>query len=309
MADNKAAVGGQLTEAAARNLATTTKSIPQWDGITPRFLVNLLEWHPVEAGVYRVNRVIDPGGVDTTDIKCDPEDGVELPQTSVSYEEEPREYTLNAVTTTVEVQTRMSDLFRSPHDQVREQLRLSVERVKERQEDQLVNNAEYGLLNQPVKSQRIKTRTGAPTPDDFDELITKVWKHPSFFLAHPLAIAAFGRECTKRGVPPVAINLLGAQFITWRGIPIIPTDKLEVKANKTNILLVRSGVEKQGVVGLFQPGVAGEVNPSLSVRFMGINQKAQASYLISLYCSAAVHTDDAIAVLEGVEVDHYHEYN
>ncbi len=308
MAAKNQVATGQLTEAAARKLATTTKSVPQWQGITPRYLVNLLEWHPVEAGVYRVNRVVDPGGSDAKDIQCDPEADSDLPLSSVTYEEEPREYVLNTVTTTVEVQTRVSDLFRSPHDQVREQLRLSVERIKERQEHQLINNEEYGLLNQAVKDQRIKTRGGAPTPDDLDELITKVWKAPTFFLAHPAAIAAFGRECTKRGVPPVSVNLLGAQFITWRGIPIVPSDKIEVKSNKTNILLVRAGAEKQGVVGLFQPGVAGEVNPSLSVRFMGINQKAQASYLISLYCSAAVHTDDALAVLEGVEVDHYHEY-
>ena len=111
-------------------------------------------------------------------------------------------------------------------------------------------------------------------------------------------------------MPPVAVNLYGAQFITWRGVPIIPTDKLALDAKgKTNFLLVRSGLEKQGVTGLFQPGLPGEVNPSLSVRFMGINQKAQARYLISLYCSAAVHTDDALAVLEGVEVDHYHDYS
>ena len=214
------------------------------------------------------------------------------------------------MTTTVEVQTRISDLYRSPHDQVREQLRLSIEKVKERQEDQLVNNKEYGLLNQVVDSQRISTRTGPPTPDDFDDLIVKVWKQPSFFLAPPFAVAAFGRECTRRGVPPAAVNLYGAQFITWRGIPIIPSDKLAVDGKgRTNVLLVRTGLEKQGVTGLFQPGLPGEVNPSLSVRFMGINQKAQAQYLISLYCSAAVHTDDAIAVLEGVDVNHYHDYS
>ena len=62
------------------------------------------------------------------------------------------------------------------------------------------------------------------------------------------------------------------------------------------------------MVGLFQPGVPGEVAPSLSVRFMGINRKAIASYLISLYCSLAVLTDDALAVLEGVEVGRYPEY-
>jgi len=306
MADDVA--GGGLTEAAARQLATTTKSVPQWDGITPRYLVNLLPWTPVEAGVYRVNRVAE-GEAGTAAVECAPETEEALPQSSLAYEQNPREYTLNAVTTTVEVQTRISDLFRSPHDQVREQLRLSIEKVKERQEDQLVNNEEYGLLNQVVDSQRISTRTGPPTPDDLDDLIVKVWKQPSFFLAHPEAIAAFGRECTRRGVPPAAVNLYGAQFITWRGIPLIPSDKLAVEGGETNILLVRTGLEKQGVTGLFAPGLPGEVNPSLSVRFMGINQKAQAQYLISLYCSAAVHTDDAIAALEGVDVTHYHDYS
>ena len=62
------------------------------------------------------------------------------------------------------------------------------------------------------------------------------------------------------------------------------------------------------MVGLFQPGVPGEVAPSLSVRFVGIDRKAIASYLISLYCSAAVLTEDAIGVLEDVEVDQYYDY-
>ena len=65
---------------------------------------------------------------------------------------------------------------------------------------------------------------------------------------------------------------------------------------------MRVGEKKQGVIGLFQPGLPGEQTPGLSVRFMGINRKAIASYLVSLYCSAAVLTDDALGVLENVEV-------
>jgi hypothetical protein len=190
-----------------------------------------------------------------------------------------------------------------------------VERIKERQEDELVNNADYGLLNQAVPSMRISTRTGAPTPDDLDELISKVWKQPSFFLAHPRAVAAFGRECTRRGVPPATVTLFGSQFLTWRGLPIVPCDKLAVTddgsapgAGTSNILLLRSGAENQGVVGLFQPGLPGEVTPSLTVRFMGINRRAIASYLVALYCSAAVHTEDALGVLEDVQVGSYHDY-
>jgi Phage capsid-like protein len=300
-----------LGAAAARNLANTTKTPPQWVGVTPRWLVNLLPWTPVEAGTYRVNKVKD--GETEISIECSPSDGAELPGAFIDYEDQPREYTLSTVTTTIEVQTRISDLYRSPMDQVREQLGVLVDMMKERQETELVNNASYGLLNNVAPSMKIATRSGAPTPDDLDELITKVWKEPAFFLAHPRAIAAFGRECTLRGVPPATVSLFGSPFITWRGIPIIPSDKLRVSDGKaghgkTNILLLRTGEKKRGVVGLFQPGLPGEVSPSLSIRFMGINQRGAAAYLVSLYCSAAVLTDDALGVLEGVEVGNYHEY-
>jgi len=156
--------------------------------------------------------------------------------------------------------------------------------------------------------QRIFPLTGAPTPDDLDELLTKVWKEPAFFLTHPLAIAAFGRECTRRGVPPPTVSLFGSQFLTWRGIPLVPSDKVPVADGKTKILLLRVGDKRQGVVGLFQPGLAGEQSPGLSVRFMGISRNAISSYLISLYCSLAIQSDDALAVLDDVEIGKFHEY-
>jgi hypothetical protein len=296
-----------LGELAARQLAVTTKTVPMMEQITPRWLVTLLPWVPVEAGTYRVNKV-KPSAPGTRTVECTPDEEVELPEIFVDYEEKPREYTLTAVTTTLDVHTRVSDLYRSPHDQIREQLRLIIEKIKERQERELVNNKDYGLLNNAAPSMRITTRAGAPTPDDLDELLTKVWKEPCFFLAHPRAIAAFGRECTYRGVPPPTVTMFGSPFLTWRGIPLVPCDKVAVNDEKTHILLLRTGEKKQGVVGLFQPGLVGEVSPSLSVRFMGIDHKAIASYLISLYCSIAVLTEDALGVLENVDVNQYREY-
>ena len=47
-----------LSADAARNLATATVTVPQWDEITPRWLHKLLPWVDVDGGVYRVNRVI-----------------------------------------------------------------------------------------------------------------------------------------------------------------------------------------------------------------------------------------------------------
>jgi hypothetical protein len=303
----KAEVRHTLNEQQARQLATVTKTVPMMQAITPRWLVNFLQWVPVEAGTYRVNKVV-PTRPGSRTIECSPDDDVDLPEIYVDYEEKPREYTLSAVTTVLDLQTRISDMYRSPHDQIKEQLRLIIEKVKERQESELINNREYGLLNNVDDAMRIKTRKGAPTPDDLDELIARVWKEPAFFLAHPRAIAAFGRECTRRGVPPPTASIFGSPFLTWRGLPLVPSDKVTIKAEKTHILLVRTGEKKQGVVGLFQPGIPGEVAPSLSVRFMGINHKAVASYLISLYCSLAVLTEDALGVLENVSVDQYHEY-
>ena len=215
---------------------------------------------------------------------------------------------LCAVNTVVDIHTRISDLYSVPHNQIAQQLRLTIEAIKEQQESELINNSGYGLLSNAAPGQKISTRTGAPTPDDLDELITKVWKEPGFFLAHPAAIAAFGRECTRRGVPPPTVNMYGSPFLTWRGIPLVPSDKVTVRDGRTNILLLRTGEVRQGVVGLYQPNLPGEQSMGLSVRFMGINRKAIASYLVSLYCSLAVLTDDALGVLENVEVGKYHAY-
>ncbi len=243
-------------------------------------------------------------------------ENVEIPETFVDYSAKPREYSLSAVQTVVRVHTRVSDLYNNPYDQLEEQIRLTIEGIKERQEWELINSKRFGLLHSVDPAMRISTRYGAPTPDDLDELLALVWKKPAFFLAHPKAIAAFERECTWRGVPPVTMDLFGTPVIMWRGVPMIPCDKLEMKnryqSNQsfgtTSILLLRIGEAEQGVVGLHQAGIPGEIMPSLSARLMGLDSLGVASYLLTLYFSCAVLTDDALGVLENVEVGYYHDY-
>jgi CRP-like cAMP-binding protein len=243
-------------------------------------------------------------------------ENVEIPETFVDYSASPREYSLSAVQTVVRVHTRVSDLYNGPFDQLEEQMRLTIEGIKERQEWELINSHKFGLLHSADPAMRISTRYGAPTPDDLDELLALVWKKPAFFLAHPKAIAAFERECTWRGVPPVTIDLFGSPLLTWRGVPLIPCDKLEMKSRyqsnqwlgTTSILLVRTGETDQGVVGLHQAGIPGEIEPSLSARLMGLDSLGVASYLLTLYFSCAVLTDDALGILENVEVGYYHDY-
>jgi len=306
-----------LNKAQAYQLTDITKTPPQFGAITPRWLTRFLEFKGLEAGIYRVNKVVE--GETPLDVLCSSEKkSAEIPEGYVQYQPKPREYILNSISTIINVDTVVEDVFSSPYDQTKEQLHLAIESLRERQESQLINNDDYGLLKNISDGQRIRpgNKAGSPMPDDLDELLSKVWKEPSFFLAHPRAVAAFQRECTRRGVPPATASLFGGSFILWRGIPIIPTDKLLVdglknpksKSGKTNILLVRSGEAKRGVIGLYQTGLQNEQGRGLSVRFRGVDNKGLASYLLSLYCSAAILSDDAIAVLEDVEVGNYYDY-
>src|ERR1700728_1071785 len=144
-----------LGDVAARQLANTTKTVPQLAAITPRWLVQMLSWVPVESGTYRVNQVKND---DNIEVACGSRDERKLPETFVDYVEKPREYTLSAISTIVDVHTRVSDLYSHPHDQIREQLRLTVEKVKERQESELINNADYGLLKNASEEFRVKPR-------------------------------------------------------------------------------------------------------------------------------------------------------
>ncbi|MFI6346625.1 family 2B encapsulin nanocompartment shell protein [Streptomyces sp. NPDC050560] len=225
-----------------------------------------------------------------------------LPTTFVDYEAAPREYELSVAQTVLRVHTRVADLYNQPMNQTEQQLRLTVEALKERQEDELINNRQFGLLNNCEYDQRIQPHNGVPSPDDLDELLSRR-RGSKLFLAHPKAIAAFGRECNKRGLVPESIDMGGNRIPTWRGVPIFPCNKIPVSDTRTtSIICMRTGESEQGVVGLHATGLPDEVEPSLSVRFMGISDQAIISYLVTTYYSAAVLVPDALGVLENVEI-------
>ncbi|GHF85559.1 family 2B encapsulin nanocompartment shell protein [Amycolatopsis bartoniae] len=227
----------------------------------------------------------------------------ELPGTYVDYETSPREYELSVAQTVLRVHSRVADLYNKPMNQVEQQLRLTIEALRERQEHEMINNADFGLLNNAAVEQRIHTRSGPPTPDDLDDLLATVWKEPTVFLAHPRTIAAIGRECSARGVYPSNVDFFGQQVPSWRGVPILPCNKIGVSETRTSsVILLRAGEKNQGVVGLHQTGLPDEFEPGLSVRFMGINEKAIISYLVTTYYSAAVLVPDALGILENVEI-------
>jgi hypothetical protein len=225
-----------------------------------------------------------------------------LPGAFVDYDLAPREYELGAVQTTVKLHTRVSDVYNVPHQQLEQQLRLTIEAIREQQDHDLLHHREFGLLHNADLKQRIHPRGGPPTPDDMDELLSRR-RRTGLLLAHPRTIAAFHRECNRRGLYPTPVEVHGRRVPAWRGVPLLPCDKLPIsRAGTSSILALRLGAEHQGVIGLRPAGLPDEVEPGLSVRRMTINGQAITSYLVSAYCSAAVLVPDALGVLEDVQI-------
>ncbi|MFI5802254.1 family 2B encapsulin nanocompartment shell protein [Streptomyces sp. NPDC051561] len=225
-----------------------------------------------------------------------------IPGAFVDYELRPREYELSVAQTILRVHSRVADLYNGPMNQTEEQLRLTIEALRERQEYELVNNREFGLLHNADFKQRIETHSGSPTPDDLDDLLCRR-RGTKLFLAHPLTIAAIGRGFNAYGLYPDHVDLGGQQVPAWRGVPILPCNKIPIsKEGTSSILAMRTGEDSQGVIGLRQTGLPEEHEPGLSVRFMGMSEQAVISYLVTTYYSAAVLLPDALGVLENVQI-------
>jgi encapsulin shell SprI-like protein len=307
-----------LSTGAARQLATTTKSVPQTQGSTPRWLLRMLPWVEAPGGSYRVNRRLTSDHLrryqsqrsrpanhrGEADIALAAGHAGEpaLPGTFADYDASPREYELSLAQTILRVHTRVADLYSDPMDQAEQQLRLAISELRERQEAELLTNPSFGLLANAAASQRLHTRSGPPTPADLDELLCRRRK-TRFFLAHPRAIAAFGRECSRRGVYPESVAVGGSVVSAWRGVPVLPCPKIPLTAHGvTSILAMRTGEADAGVIGLQETGLPDEREPGLSVRPRGIDAKGIISYLISACYSVAILVPDALGVLDNVEV-------
>jgi hypothetical protein len=165
-----------LSVRSAKNLATTEKTAPQMRTISPRWLLRLLPWVEVSGGTYRVNRrdvriaegvAANEEGEKSILISSGHEGEADLMQTFVDYDDEPTEYPLRVTQTVVRIHTRVSDLYSNAIDQLSEQLRLSIEGLRERKEWEIINNdghgdpsQAFGLLQVADPSMRLSTRTG-----------------------------------------------------------------------------------------------------------------------------------------------------
>lgn len=282
-----------LSPAAALQISYIHPSRPIWPGVTPRWFLKILPFVSIESGVYRINQV--KGDFDVVHQSPFNKD---LPSTFGDYELKPKEITLASIHTVLRLNNVSGDLYNAPHNQLKEQTRLIVAALREEQEVQILEHPTTGLVNQ-VDPSMVMNANGKPTPDAMDELISMVWEKPAFFLAHPKAIASFGKECTARGIVTDTVGMFGAPFTTWRGVPIFPSDKVPVtKDGKSHIFLMRVGEEDQGVIGINQVGVPGEIEPGLSMRMNGIDQQGCTNYMFVLYYGIAVLSPSALGMMK-----------
>ena len=87
-----------------------------------------------------------------------------IPETYIDYEENPTEYSLNTLQTVVRVHTRVSDLYNNPYNQLEEQLRLSIESIKERQEWELHPTTSTNYSHWYGRNQPSSLPTQEPSP-------------------------------------------------------------------------------------------------------------------------------------------------
>ena len=152
-----------LGPAAAYNLADVAKTRPQFGALTPKWLTKFLEFKGLASGIYRVNKVVE--GETPLDVLCSQTKKTDvIPDGFVQYETRPREYVLNSISTIVNINTAIEDVFSSPYDQAQEQLSLAIESLRERQESQLINNDDYGLLKNVVDfvADRVQLTSASP---------------------------------------------------------------------------------------------------------------------------------------------------
>ena len=109
----------------------------------------------------------------------------------------------------------------------------------------------------------------------------------------------------RRSAPTVSPVRLAVP--DWRGLPLIPSNKVPLEDGKTKILLLRRGDKRRGVVGL-----TSRVSPASRARPLGpLHGHQPAGDRLptwSAFLPLVVQSPDALAVPEDVEVGKFHDH-
>jgi len=334
-----------LVSDAASQLSSSTKSTPIWSPRTPRWTLECLRacaMLEVEGGVYQVNMVVDdeqgsavqpkaPLDLPSSTLRASysQADGTQVKTSVGPYRVDPRKVALQTIQSIVRIPNRVPALFSDNYDQVQTQLRITAEFIYETMENLIFNHQDYGLMHNVDQRMQFKV-DGGPTPDVLDDLLGLAWRRSDCFCMHPETLAEFRKRANSQSLNLEEVEIFGSPFTAWRGLPIVPTNKLWLLAKNpvpsnerwqvtekepkksetktkgsrrrtpgeatTSVLLMRLGLEKQGIVCLCPKGL--EVNaqfPYIKVEFMGLSDGAVASYVMSTHTAMAVLSSGALA--------------
>jgi len=274
----------------AKQLAEINKTMPIWEESTPRWLLRLVEKKGIENTIFRINKVNS-----INKVTIDDQEYASITNDNVAYNHQPVEIEMVAIETLIKVPSKIYDVMNYPHNQMINQIRLTIENIYEQQEKYFINNPHTGLISFCIKNNRIKEYNAQINPDVLDDLLALVWNKPTFYLMHPTILSELCKACNSLGLNTGNMELFGYPFVTWRGLPIVTSDKVPYdKKSNTYVFLIRTGVDDSGVIQLYNltptksdPGIF--IETSMTDNLGSVNTR------VTLYTNIAILSSESIA--------------
>lgn len=280
---------GMIHAKDAGQLADINKTEPIWDDSTPKWLLKILDKKGIENNKFRINKVNSIIKV----IIDDHEYGM-ISQDNIEYHHQPTEIEIIPIETLIKVPSKIYDIMNYPHNQMNHQIRLTIENILEQQEKYFINNPQTGLITYCNKNGRLLEYSTRVTPDILDDLLALVWNKPSFYLMHPSTLSEFGKACNNKSLNTGNTELFGYQFVTWRGLPIIVSDKIPCDKT-TYVFLIRTGLKDSGVIQLYNLTPTKSGYPGIFIETSMTDNLGSVNTRVTSYANVAVLSNEAIA--------------
>lgn len=282
---------GMMHVADAKQLAEVNKTEPIWEESTPKWLLKILEKKGIENSTFRINKVHSINKV----VVDDHEYGT-MAQDNIEYHHHPCEIDIVSFETLIKIPSKIYDIMNYPHNQTQQQIKLTIENLYEQQESYFINNPHTGLISYCMKNGRSKQYTMKFIPDVLDDLLAMVWNKPTFYLMHPSVLAEFCKACNSKGLNTGSVEMFGYKFVTWRGLPIITSDKISyAKNSNTHVFLIRTGIDDCGVIQLYNMSPTKSGHPGIFIETSMTDNLGSVNTRVTLYTNIAILSCESVA--------------